>query len=675
MASELSAPKSAQSSRTPRPRKVTASPVSSAHPVSSSPSTSSSTPLLNNNHPEEEIPAWRHQDPFSGELLSRPSFIAQVRDLVLRMQAAPELLERLRIMVDTLCEEHGYRAAAVMGFVEVGHKVHVLAERGVSPEEHEITTWWAAAAAKRFARGMASKSVSRWVNQPNVLPHNDQGIMLPLRGHDRLVGVLALFDDRAIHRIRHEWDFLSLLAMVASLFVEQSRYQEEAQTSRNARLFQIETLVESGQSLTSSLGVEQVCENVLALTRRLLSARAGWIMLHHHEDDTLRMVSYSGLGRERLSGISFRTDHGVAGRVFRSRHSAFVADVQKEGDFAYPEVATRSGLRAMLAVPLLVRSEAIGVLGVFLPETPRDQREKTAQQELAEIFAGQAAAAIQNVRLYQRLEQAYVRDRRIAETLQHVLLSDVPPSSPGLEIGHTYRAALDEAVVGGDFYDVFNVGGGRVALVIGDVSGKGLSAAVQTARVKFGLRAFASEDPRPDQVVRRLHQSIVQQGHYEGFVTLFFGVFDPNTGILEYANSGHEPPLLHRNDHEVEWLARTGTVLGLDLPNSMEFGLETRRIHTGDHLVLYTDGLTEARQNGRFLGREGLLAAWTKVAHLPPERSANELYESIQRFAKGRLTDDVAVLVAEFVQPEPMDASPFGSVPLGNGMFAGVGSS
>ncbi|MDQ2731588.1 MAG: serine/threonine-protein phosphatase, partial [Armatimonadota bacterium] len=282
---------------------------------------------------------------------------------------------------------------------------------------------------------------------------------------------------------------------------------------------------------------------------------------------------------------------------------------------------------------------------------------------------------IQNARLYQRLEQAYVRDRRIAETLQQVLLSDVPPSSPGLEIGHTYRAALDEAVVGGDFYDVFNLENEKVALVIGDVSGKGLLAAVQTARVKFGLRAFASDDPRPDQVVRRLHQSIVQQGNYEGFVTLFFAVFDPNTGILEYANSGHEPPLLQRREGDVEWLARTGTVLGLDLPNSMEFGLETRRIGAGDHLVLYTDGLTEARQNGRFLGRDGLQAVWTKVSHLPSDRAANELYDSIQRFAKGRLTDDVAILVVKFRPFEPLDRPPPGSLPLRNDILAKVRNS
>jgi serine phosphatase RsbU (regulator of sigma subunit) len=271
-----------------------------------------------------------------------------------------------------------------------------------------------------------------------------------------------------------------------------------------------------------------------------------------------------------------------------------------------------------------------------------------AIQETAEIFAGQAAAAIQNAELIQKLEQANLRDRRIAETFQRAILSDVWPDLPGLEIGHTYRAALEESVVGGDFYDVFPVTGNRVALMIGDVSGKGLLAAVQTARVKFGVRAFAADDPDPPRIVKRMHDALLQQGGYEGFVTLFLAVYDPSSRSLHYTNAGHEPPLLQRVTGEAEWLNLTGMVVGLNFPYVPEFASETRVIQPGDALVLFTDGFTEARHDRKFWGRPGLLKAWSRYGSLAAPQAANAILDEVIKFARGRLRDDAALVVIRF---------------------------
>jgi len=571
----------------------------------------------------------------------------EVRDLIARLRQASELSDRLELILETVISQHGFQGAAICGWIQPGGRVRCLANRGLADAEQQAAARWTVNAAKSQTFRRSRAPFTRLSIPP--APTGRTAVVIPLLGRDRLLGSFVLLGPSAEERARHDVDTLTLLGSLASLFMEQSQYREEAESSREARLEQIETLAESGQALASGREITDICDNILAVLCGLFSARAGWIMLYNHDEGALNVATYRGLGRERLSHASIRPDSGIAGRVFRTRESVFVEDVQKDPLFVYRDAAVRAGLRPLLAVPLLVRSEAIGVLGVFLPALPRDGRERRWMMEAAEVFAGQAAAAIQNAQLYQRLEQAYERERRIAETFQHALLSDVPEHLDGIEVGHIYRAALDESVLGGDFYDVFPLPDSRVAFVIGDVSGKGLAAAVQTARVKFGIRGFASNDPAPDRVLERMRQALIQQGGYEGFVSVFLAVFDPRSRSLAFANAGHEPPMLRRADGRIEWLSRTATVLGISLPISDEVSAQSVTIKSNDQLLMYTDGLTEVRRSGKFLGRPGLLDAWEKLADLPPQESVAQLFEAVRDYARGQLKDDAAMLAIRFL--------------------------
>ncbi len=286
---------------------------------------------------------------------------------------------------------------------------------------------------------------------------------------------------------------------------------------------------------------------------------------------------------------------------------------------------------------------AIGLL-CLLDTGPRLRQPDSAGFALA--LAAQAAVALENARLFAALQTAHDRQRDIAETLQQSLLPVVPDRAGVIEFAHKYQAALEESLIGGDFYDLFPLGGGRMGVVMADVSGKGLKAAVQTAMLKYTLRGFALETPdSPGATLARVNDVLCSpMSSHEGFVTLFYAVLDTATGALLYASAGHEPPL-HRE-------SATGFVLSLPLSEGLALGClpgfvygEARlQLAPGDLLLLYTDGLTEARAaDGRFLELDGLAAL------LPPaDASANAtvttLYDAVTKFAANVRRDDVALL-------------------------------
>jgi PAS domain S-box-containing protein len=211
------------------------------------------------------------------------------------------------------------------------------------------------------------------------------------------------------------------------------------------------------------------------------------------------------------------------------------------------------------------------------------------------------------------------RSRRIAEALQRAMLLPVEADAfPGLETASLYQAALDEAQVGGDFFDAFSLGGGKVALAVGDASGKGLEAAARTITVNDALRAFLRSWRADDDVARvlaRLNDFVCEGGgetEDSRFLTLALVIVDTQSGEAEFGSAGAEPPLVVRANGEAEEVPAAGLPLGI-APGEV-YQTRTLRLLPGDTLVLATDGVTEARRGGEFLGYEGLVALAREAA-------------------------------------------------------------
>lgn len=242
------------------------------------------------------------------------------------------------------------------------------------------------------------------------------------------------------------------------------------------------------------------------------------------------------------------------------------------------------------------------------------------------------------------LRKAYAKEHNISETLQQAMLPPIPQHLEGVTSAHEYHPAYEEAHVGGDFFDMFCPRSGLIGMVIGDVSGKGVQAAVRTAQAKYSLRAFASENPEPASVVDRLNSLLVAESDLDGFVTLFYGVLDTSKRTLCYVNAGHEPPLLLTcSDCALRELTSGGMALGI-MPDAT-YAQHTVSLGGGDRVLLYTDGVTDARNRDGFLTVDGLKTIFLSEGLEPPHDFTGHLMRHIEEWSEGHLADDAAVLL------------------------------
>ena len=249
------------------------------------------------------------------------------------------------------------------------------------------------------------------------------------------------------------------------------------------------------------------------------------------------------------------------------------------------------------------------------------------------------------------LRAGYERERRIAETLQQILLH-TPPSveNPALAVETFYEAASTEAAIGGDFSDVFTYDSGKVALVVGDISSKGLGAATLIAEVKYALRAILREHASPKLALARLNDFVCEaqkQGDFgsDNLVVLSLAVFDPETGALSCLTAGGEPLLLLRADGSAEAIGTNGLLLGVQ--RSTAYAVSEARLEPGDTLLIVTDGLTEARRGSQFFEFESLQAQGVQL--LPGETLrgfGQSVLDSVRDWSGGAFQDDVCLLLA-----------------------------
>ncbi|HET6454705.1 MAG TPA: SpoIIE family protein phosphatase [Armatimonadota bacterium] len=244
------------------------------------------------------------------------------------------------------------------------------------------------------------------------------------------------------------------------------------------------------------------------------------------------------------------------------------------------------------------------------------------------------------------LEKIYEDQRTIAETLQKSFLPSSKPLVEGFEIADAYISAQHDAQIGGDFYDLIELGEGLLGVVMGDVSGKGVSAAVHTAMAKYMLRGFAHEDHQPASLLARLNDAVTRYVRGDIFITLFYGVLDTSAKKIVYANGGHEQPILYRSEsRECVSLLSSGPAIGV-IPGSAYEQFEVE-LADGDAFVLYTDGITDVRHEKEFLGHDGLSKMVAQVGDNSASQIADRILSYVQEYSHGRLHDDIALLVVK----------------------------
>jgi serine phosphatase RsbU (regulator of sigma subunit) len=252
------------------------------------------------------------------------------------------------------------------------------------------------------------------------------------------------------------------------------------------------------------------------------------------------------------------------------------------------------------------------------------------------------------VRLAEKLAERLDAERRasreiaIAREVQRRLFPQRVPELPNVELA---ARCIQARSVGGDYYDFLDLGPGRVGLVLGDVSGKGVHAALRMANLQAHLRSQAGSAPQdPLRVLRMANRMLWESTQPGDFATLFFGVFADPARRLTYINCGHNPPLCLRRDGTIEWLAATATVLGAF--EEWDCALGRVQLAPGDLLVAYSDGVTEAVGGGEHFGEERMIETLRTHAGAPPEAIVSSLLSRVQDWSGGAQSDDLTLLVA-----------------------------
>ena len=401
-------------------------------------------------------------------------------------------------------------------------------------------------------------------------------------------------------------------------------------------------LADASPLLDASLGLRATLDSIVAVSVPQL---ADLCLVDVVEAGEVRRVAASAADPELerlLRALPSRYDIDEAGddpiaRVVRARSGEVVSGAAMTVFGGDNELAGHAPRSAMLA-PLVARGRAIGVLALATLDAER--RFGPAELALAEDLARRAALALDNALLYQR-------QGALARVLQESLLPERLPAVDGIELGAAFRPAGDGTVIGGDFYDAVAAPDGSLTLVIGDVSGKGATAAALTAQSRHTLRTAAMLGRAPHDVVCALNQALLDARLTRGrYCTVALCRLEPDgDGVgARIVCAGHPPPLLLRSTGEVESVGRPGTILGfVDRPDLHETPAE---LTPGDALLLYTDGITEARTRAGLLGDERFAAMVSGCAGMSAPAIAARLERAVVESQRGVTRDDVAIAVA-----------------------------
>ena len=294
---------------------------------------------------------------------------------------------------------------------------------------------------------------------------------------------------------------------------------------------------------------------------------------------------------------------------------------------------------AAVIVPLTAPEAVIGALSV---EAPAGRRSMTREQvSIVIAMANIVGPAIGALRRMKSQVQS-------ARMLQSILVPQSPPAIPGIETAARYEPAEEIGRMGGDYYDFIRLQNDNWCFAVGDVSGKGLPAAQYTAMAKYVLRSYLLEYRSLLQALAQTNTALVAQMGGETFITLFCGILDTRALRLRYARAGHPPPLLYsRQTGSVRQLASSGPPVGIFEDAVFEENEES--LVPGDVLLLFTDGLSEARAHtsAEMFGEDRIMASLEHYADLPAWEIANSIIQDAKSFAGGKLRDDAAIVVVK----------------------------
>lgn len=410
------------------------------------------------------------------------------------------------------------------------------------------------------------------------------------------------------------------------------------------RVEELSTLYRLSTMLAGYRDLDRLLDHAARSTAEAMGVKAAAIRLLDEHGHELTTRAVYNLSRAYLEKGPLVKEKSSIYQAALDGEVVAVENLQTDPRVLYPEEAAEEGLVSGLFAGIIYQNRPIGVLQVGTVE-PRifSDFEKNLLQATAQLLA----TAIENARLDQsrRRTERVQRQLALAADVQRRMLPRRMPEMPPLDVAARYVPSFE---LSGDFYDFLKLEG-HLGMAIGDVAGKGVAASLLMASVRASLRAYAQDLYDIDQIMSRVNAALTRDTLDNEFATLFYGVIDPGTMRLTCCNAGHEPPLLLRGERVIS-LDVGGMIVGVDASATYERALVD--LEPGDTLLLYTDGLIDARNEaGEAFGRRRAEAVMRETAGMGAERALDHILWHMRRFAGlHRLIDDTT-LVAVRIAP------------------------
>src|SRR5580704_7813881 len=408
---------------------------------------------------------------------------------------------------------------------------------------------------------------------------------------------------------------------------------DAAATAETLAATHVSALIRAGNELAGHRPLPELFRFILDLAIQAVKADRGVLMT----------IEGGELVVQANQGQGFRISTAVRDRVLDSGLSILVRDTSIDDAFRERRSIVEQNIRTLMAVPLQTRDKIIGIIYV---DSPSLLREFTKDDlNLLTVMANVAANRIEQSRFaeVEQARQLMARDLEQAAEIQQGFLPSVAPPVRGLEVaGHNAPCRT----VGGDYYDFFPYGTSRIAMVLGDVSGKGMPASLLMMGLQARVQVLIEEPKSLADVMTRLNRITSANCPSNRFISLFFCILDGDSGELTFCNAGHNPPVIVRADGRYDVLKGVGPVLGI-LP-FIEYQEYHEQLAEGDALVIYSDGVTEANNPaGDEFEIEGLSEAVIQDRHLPAATIVNRINKALVVYTAGAPpADDVTLIVA-----------------------------
>jgi sigma-B regulation protein RsbU (phosphoserine phosphatase) len=401
-------------------------------------------------------------------------------------------------------------------------------------------------------------------------------------------------------------------------------------------------LIEITNSLSQTLSVEDILPRLLdSLFKIFTQADRGFVVMRPKPDGPLVPVA----AKTRRAGDEerMRISRTIVEEAMKSRKAILSADAASDERFGMAQSIADFSIRSMMCAPMMGNDgQPIGVIQI----DTLNQRARFTDSDLEVLasVASQAAVSIDNAKMHEQViaQRAMQRDLELARRMQRALMPSKPPNVPGYYFFDYYQAARE---VGGDYYDYVPLPGGRYAVIVGDVAGKGVPAALLMARLSADVRFSLASEENPAKAVEQINEGFANRDWQDKFVTMLVAVLNPQTGDLLMVNAGHMAPLLRRHDGKVSEIGEDAAGLPLGVAAGMDYQSYAHRLEPGDVVTIFTDGFSEAMNaQGELYGLERLTNQLSSPV-LNVRDFGQHILDDVHQFVNGHDQSDDMCLV------------------------------